>query len=113
MAIIGVGIYSIEAEGYNVFDSHARDMYHISHSEGTCVLLEIPSMHKLVQYFQTLHRNEDIYELKTVHIATFEPYVEHCSISNVNSYQCPCKQCYSIAVYAMCYSLINPCGYWT
>ena len=25
------------------------------------VLLEIPSMHKLVQYFQTLHRNEDIY----------------------------------------------------
>ena len=28
------------------------------------VLLEIPFMHKLVQYFQTLHRNEDIYELK-------------------------------------------------
>ena len=28
------------------------------------MLLEIPSMHKLVQYFQTLHRNEDIYELK-------------------------------------------------
>ena len=54
MAIIGVGIYSIEAGGYNVFDSHARDMYHNSHSEGTCVLLEIPSMHKLVQYFQTV-----------------------------------------------------------
>ena len=27
------------------------------------VLLEIPSMHKLVHYFQTLRRNEDIYEL--------------------------------------------------
>ena len=72
------------------------------------VLLEIPSMHKLVQYFQTLHRNEDIYELKGVHIATFEPHlfssnVEHCSISNVNSYQCSCKQCCPIAVYAMCY----------
>ena len=26
-AIIDVGIYSIEAGGYNVFDSHARDMY--------------------------------------------------------------------------------------
>ena len=51
VAIIGVGIYSIEAGGYNVFDSHARDMYHNSHSEGTCVLLEIPSIHKLVQYF--------------------------------------------------------------
>ena len=85
MAIIGVSIYSIEAGGYIVFHSHARDMYHNSHSEGTCVLLEIPSMHKLVQYFQTLHRNEDIYD-----IATFEPHlfssnVEHCSISNVNS----------------------------
>ena len=77
------------------------------------VLLEIPSMHKLVQYFQTLHRNEDIYD-----IATFEPHlfssnVEHCSISNVNSYQCSCKQCCPIAVYAMCYSLTNPYGYWT
>ena len=63
-------------------------MYHNSHSEGTCVLLEIPSMHKLVQYFQTLHRNEDIYELKGVHIAAFEPHlfssnVENCNISNV------------------------------
>ena len=37
VAIIGVGIYSIEAGGYNVFDSYARDMYHNSHSEGgTC-----------------------------------------------------------------------------
>ena len=43
VAIIGVGIYSIEAGEYKVFDSHARDMYHNSHSEGTCVLLEIPS----------------------------------------------------------------------
>ena len=94
MATIGVGIYSIEAGGYNVFDFQARE------------------------YFQTLHRNEDIYDLKGVHIATFEPHlfssnVEHYSISNVNSYQCSCKQCCPIAVYAMCYSLINPCGYWT
>ena len=37
-----------------------------------CVLLEIPSMHKLVQYFQSLHRNQDMYELKGVHIANFE-----------------------------------------
>ena len=73
MAIIGVGIYYIEVGGYNVFDSHARDMYYNSHREGTCVLLETPSMHKLVQYFQTLHGNVDIYELKGVRIATFEP----------------------------------------
>ena len=42
-------------------------MYGNSHSEGTCVLLEIPFMH-LVQYFQSLFGNEDIYELKGVHI---------------------------------------------
>ena len=78
VAIIGVGTHSIEAGGYNVFDSHARDLYHTSHSEGTGVLSEIPSLHKLVQYFRTLH-------------ATFEPHlfsgnIEHCSISNFNSY---------------------------
>ena len=34
-------------------------------------------------------------------------------ITNVNSYQCCCKQCCPMAVYAMCYSLINHCGCWT
>ena len=98
--------------------SYFINMYGNIHSEGTCVLLEIPSMHKLVQYFQTLYRNEDIYELKGVHIANFEvdlfsSSVEYCSISNVNSYQCSCKQRCTIAVYTMCYSVIDPCGYWT
>ena len=100
---------------------HARDMYGNSHSQGTCVLLEIPYMQKLVQYFQSLYtcRNEDIYELKGLHIANFEvdlcsSSVKYCSISNVNSlYQRSCKQCCAIEVYAMCYSVINPCGYWT
>ena len=45
VGIVGVGIDSIEGGGYKVFDSHARDMYGNSHSEGTWVLLEIPSMH--------------------------------------------------------------------
>ena len=45
--ILTVGIIGV--------DSHARDMYGDSHSQGTCVLLEIPSMHKLVQYFQSLY----------------------------------------------------------
>ena len=104
--------------GCKVFDSHARDMYGNSHSEGTCVLFEIKSMHKLVQYFPSLYGNEDIYERKGVHIANFEvdlssSSVEYCSISNANSYQSSCKQCRAIAVYAMRYSFINPCGYWT
>ena len=74
MAIIGVGTHSIEAGGYNVFDSHARDLYHNSHSEGTGVLLEIPSLHKLVQYFRTLH-------------ATFEPHLFFQAILNIVVYQ--------------------------
>ena len=103
--IIGVCIYNIESGRYKVFDSHAIDMYGNSHSEGTCVLLEIPSMHELVQYFQSQYRNEHLYELKGVHIANFEvdllsSSVEYISsISNVNNYQCSCKQCCVIAVY--------------
>ena len=90
-----------------------------SHSEWTCVLLEIPSMYTLVQYFQSLYRNEDIYELEGVHIANcevvffFSSSIEYCSISNVNSYQCSCKHYCALAVYAVCYSIINPCRYWT
>ena len=66
VGIIGVGIYSTEGGGCKVFDSHARDVYGNSHIEGTCVLLEIPSMHKLI------HRNKDTYELEGTHIANFE-----------------------------------------
>ena len=62
-------------------------------------------------------RKEDIYELKGVHIANFEvdlcsSSVEYCSISNVNSVCQCCKQCCAIGVYAICYSVIKPCGYW-
>ena len=35
VAIIGVGIYNTEAAWCNVFGSHARDMCHNSHGEGT------------------------------------------------------------------------------
>ena len=83
--IIGVAIYSIEGGTYNVFDSHARDMYDNSYGEEKGVLLEKPSLHKLVQYFQSLYRNEDKYELKAVHIANFQvdlfsSSVEYCSM---------------------------------
>ena len=99
-------------------------MYGNSHSQGTCVLLEIPFIHKLVQYFQRPYscRNEDIIytslkvyvlpTLKLIFVQEFLNTVVH--LSNVNSlYQCSCKQCCAIAVYAMCYSVINPSGYWT
>ena len=51
-------------------DSHARHIhvYGNSYSQGTCVLFEIPSMHKLVQYIR-IHVGMTIYnELITVYI---------------------------------------------
>ena len=68
MGIIGVAIYSIEGRGYKVFDSYARYMYYNRHSEWTCVLLEIPSMHKLVQYFQLVFIGMRIYMSLKVYI---------------------------------------------
>ena len=77
MGIIGVRIYSIEGGGYKVFDSHARDMYGNSHSEGTCVLLEIPSMHKLVQFFRVftgmrIYMSLKVYILPTLKLIFFK-----------------------------------------
>ena len=51
--------------------------------------------------------------MPTLKLIFSEEVFEYCSISNVNSYQCSCKQCCAIAVYAMSYSVINPCGYST
>ena len=117
--IIGVGIYSIEDGKFKVFDSHARDVYENSDPEGTRVLLEIPSLDKLVQYFQSLYRNDEIYELKGMRIDKLEVnsssgnLLDDCSVSKINNYARSCKRCYAIGFYAMCYSVINPCGYWT
>ena len=102
----------------NYFDFHTRHMYGTSHSEGTCLLLKTPSMHKLLQYFHNLYSNKHIDLLEGVHIPTFKVHlfsssVEYCNISSVNSYKSSCNQCSPIAAYTMYYSLINPCGYWT
>ena len=48
VAIIGVGIYSTEAEGYNVFDSHARDMYHMYHQSAYHDQTNIPVRGRVV-----------------------------------------------------------------
>ena len=66
----------------------AIDMYGNSHSQGTCVLLEIPSTHKLVQYFQSLHtcRNEDIMSLK-VYILPILKFIFVQAVLNIVVYQ--------------------------
>ena len=69
---------------------------------------------KEITYIQALRlntcRNEDVYELRGVHIANFEvdlcsSSVKYCSISNVNSlYQCSCKLCCaSLCNVLLCY----------
>ena len=113
------------AVNYNSFiliigvDSHARDRYVNSHSQGTCVLLKIPSMHKLLQVVHIhvemrIYMSLKVYVLPTLKLICFQAVLLYCSISNVNSsHQCSCKQCCAIAVNAMCYAVIYPCGYWT
>ena len=46
-------VYCADNCHFEVFDSHARDIYGKSHPEGTCILLDI-SADNLVQYFQIL-----------------------------------------------------------
>ena len=55
-----------------------KNMLHYkAQSEGigeisAAMFLQIQTYITLVQYFQSVYRNEDIYELKGVHIANFE-----------------------------------------
>ena len=106
---ISVSIYHTDNGSYKIFDSHARDEYGRSHPSGTCVLLEVPSIQGLVQYFQTLHSLSNNYELRGVQISTYE-------VTRVNNlreeHNCSCKQCSAVGLYAMCYSVAKSCSYW-
>ena len=82
---------------YKIFDSHARDEYGRSHPQGTCVLLEVPSIQDLVQYFQAIHSLGYNYELRGLHIKTYE-------ITAVNSVR---EQFCAVGLYAMCYSTVS------
>ena len=64
---MSVSIYA-DNGSYKIFDSYAQDEYSRSHSSGTCVLLEVPSIQSFVQYFQTIHSLTDT----GVQISTYE-----------------------------------------
>ena len=59
---------------YKIFDSHSRDVYGRSHPLGTFVLLEVPSIQILVEYFQAIHSLADNFEHRGVQIN----YSERC-----------------------------------
>ena len=106
---IGVSIYHTDNGSNKIFDSHARDEYGRSHPPGTCVLLEVPSIQSLVQYFQTIHSLTDNYELRGVQISTYETT----AVNSVREeHNCSCKQCCAVGLYAMCYSIAKSCSYW-
>ena len=50
VGFIGVAIYCNGSLGFQIFHSHARDLCSRGHPQGTCVLLEIPSLISLVHF---------------------------------------------------------------
>ena len=55
-----------------MFDSHARDVYGKSHTQGTCDLLDISSTDNFVHHFESLYEATDLYELKGLQITKYD-----------------------------------------
>ena len=97
MGYIGVSIYHTDNGIYKIFDSPARDGYSRSHPLGTCVLLEVPSIQSLVQYFQAMHSLTDNFEHGGVQISKYEITTAN-SVREEHNYSC--KQCCAVLPYA-------------
>ena len=102
---IVVGIYCCNNGVFKVFDSHGRDLYGNSHPEGTCVLLEVPSVSSLVQYIQSLYQISDIFEVKGIKIAKV-----NLNIAENNSF-CPRKQCCTIFIVLLSHQALQLLGF--
>ena len=115
---IAIGItYCADDGHFKVFDSHARDIYGKSHPQGSCVLLDISSIHNLVQYFQSLYGGTDVYELKGLKIRIYQYDMAidtnvKDALNTSDQHICFKKHCFAIALYSICYSIISPCSYW-
>ena len=94
--------------GFKVFDSHARDLYGRGHSQGTCVLLELPSLNSLVQYFKSIHNN-DMFEVKGVKICEVQNSI---ICQNIRSKINELNQSCAVAIYSLCYSKVKSSSYW-
>lgn len=121
---------------FKVFDSHSRDSEGMFDPCGTCVLVEIASLDKLVEYFQNLYVGiiDAVYELRGVQISTdvtgcvglttpeISPSV---NIENLNRNElisdssqesdtlfCSCTRCCFICFYAICFSILKEIRYW-
>ena len=102
---ITVGIYHTDTRMFKMFDSHAKDAFGKSHPQGTCVLLEVPSIQKLVQYFQGMHASDEVYELKGVHVTTYD--INEFVNSDSEAANCSWKQCGALGLYAIQWNPVN------
>ncbi len=124
-----VCLYSMNDGKFKIFDSHSRDIYGNSHSQGTCVLLEATNMNNAIHYLQSVNRRNDYFELKAVVIREGEAVSDDTDdiIGDTDNSYLPCKdapetktpdfsclyqQCSTISLYSICYSVIKPCNYW-
>ena len=93
--------------GFKIFDSHVRDLYGRGQPQGTCVLLEVPSLDSLVHYFQSIHN--DIFEVRGVQIENIQNrMVSQNSLNETINF----NLCFAIALYSLCYSIMKSCNYW-
>lgn len=68
-----VAIYYTNDCTYKIFDAHARDVFGMSHPQGTCVLLEVASTNDLKLYFQSFYKNASVsFELGGVLISQIQ-----------------------------------------
>jgi DNA replication protein DnaC len=115
---ITVGIYCISDGHFKIFDSHSRDRYGMTHSLGTCVVLEVQSVHELVEYFERVHQHagDVTFEIKGVSISVTENEPEQTDLADRqeenHSNSFVCKKSSVTSFYAICFSVIKACSYW-
>ena len=122
---------------FKAFDSHSRDSQGMFDPCGTCVLIEIASIYKLVEYFENLYLGiiDAVYELKGLEISTdvigslyCETTPEACvPVNTENSNRtelisdsslesdtlfCSCRGCCFVCFYAICFSILKEISYW-
>ena len=110
---ITVAIYYTNNEIFKIFDSHARDLYGNSHPQGTCVLLEASSINSLVQYFQSIHNNQTLFEVKGIQVNEVQngnsvPAVPQNHANKTNKFNTNC----AVVIYSLCYAVMTPSSYW-
>ena len=122
---------------FKVFDSHSRDSQGMFDPCGTCVLVEIASIYKLVEYFENLCLGirDAVYELKGIKISTdltgsrdgqitrkasVQVNTENLnrtelisdSLLEIDRLFCSCRECCFVCFYAICFSILKEIRYW-